>query len=78
MENQNLKKIEKKATVLLLKILTVLNLVVGGMTVFIFLVKGYLSYSVLFSGIAIIVSALFIAAFTRVVIAAELYIENNK
>lgn len=81
MENQNLKKVEKKTLVLLLKILTVLNFVIGCLTILLYLLHlaEMRDYTVLLTaGIAILVSTLFLAAITRITIAAELYIANNK
>lgn len=72
----NLNKVEDKAIVLLLKILAVAELVIGIFTT-IMAISNSDTYS-LYIGILLIVSSFFTAILVRIIIAVELYIENNK
>jgi hypothetical protein len=72
----NLNKVEDKTIVLLLKILAVAELVIGIFTT-IMAISNSDTYS-LYIGILLIVSSFFTAILVRIIIAVELYIENNK
>lgn len=72
----NLNKVEDKIIVLLLKILAVAELVIGIFTT-IMAISNSDTYS-LYIGILLIVSSFFTAILVRIIIAVELYIENNK
>ncbi len=72
----NLNKVEDKIIVLLLKILAVAELIIGIFTT-IMAISNSDTYS-LYIGILLIVSSFFTAILIRIIIAVELYIENNK
>ena len=75
----NLNKVESKTIVLLLKIIAVVELVIGIFTTIMAISNSYIyAPIVLYIGILLIVSSFFTAIFTRIIIAVELYIENNK
>lgn len=72
----NLNKVEDKMIVLLLKILAVAELIIGIFTT-VMAISNSDTYS-LYIGILLIVSSFFTAILVRIIIAVELYIENNK
>lgn len=72
----NLNKVEDKTIVLLLKILAVAELVIGIFTTIMAISNS--DTASLYIGILLIVSSFFTAILIRIIIAVELYIENNK